>query len=442
MFWTAAERRLARVINWGWVLAYARRILIFSALVVGAANLLARIFLPRQQVLVFWWVISLVLLLVLLLAIVFARKRFSKVDDARVRLESALHLNSQLSAAHDQVGAYPSIPEKLHLPLKWKWENLLWSLLLSVLIVLSSDWIPLSHREPVRDYKAEKPKEIREMETWIDRLKQEDVVDEAALEKAEEKIEQLLQRPQEQWFQESSMEAAQHLREQLEQDLKKLAQNLKEAQDAVPKDYEDPKSSPLAHPQGMKAMQDALKNMMEKGLKPGEELSQKAEEALQQLSSLSPEDLEKLQEALEKNSKALQEALGNSPDLGEIAGEMLREGKGKTSGEEEKKGGGGEPGEGGIQRGPGEAPLVMKNEASTTSSQALDTIASRLDMERVAAGEALDERTVQPDPKKQQKESGGAEHGGGARTSTTGSNAPISPSLMPQEKAFLREVFR
>ncbi len=143
------------------------------------------------------------------------------------------------------------------------------------------------------------------------------MVDPQALEALEEKIDQLLQRPADDWYKASTLDAAGHLREQTAQALQNLAKDLATVENAVAQ----AQAFQEHLPEGLaEALQESLAEAL-RGLDLSDlPLNTAQRDLLRQLdmkslAKMTPEQLAELRETLKKNRAALarNNALKNSP---------------------------------------------------------------------------------------------------------------------------------
>ncbi|TLD68701.1 hypothetical protein FEM03_21190 [Phragmitibacter flavus] len=429
-FWQMASRRLARRINFGWWLDRWTGWVLGSALVGVVALLLAR-WLMLVEVRWVWMGIGALMFAGVMVAWGMERRRFESAVMARVRLEDALGMRSRLSAAAAGVGEWPEPREGLEFPVRWRWHRPVGVILFSGLMLWVAVLVPISAREVVEKRVIEKPTAVKEVEQWMAEIRKEEAVQEESVEEVEKKVADLLKRPAENWYEHGSLEAAGNLKEQTGEMLRELAQNLADAEQAASALQSAGAGLPQAAKDALaEKMKEAAQGMMAGGMKPNEQLLKQLQQmGAEGLQNLSDQQLKDLAQQLQKNSEALQEALKNAPQL-ELA---MCQGKGPGEGEEEG------PGRGGIDRGPGEAPLSLESEETNLNTKAMERLQAELDVSRLAPGDMMGTT----DGKHHVDETKtGTQQGGVIESAGDGGAAVWQNSLLPDERETLRRYFK
>ncbi len=445
-FWQSAVARLSRRIHLGWWLDAFLARLIPLALLGAVAVLFAR-----------WrWEIdtrpALAILgagvaLAALAALIGTRRRREPRAATQVRLEDALGLKTRLTAAAAGIGPWPRPLPDLLLPVAWRAGRPAGMALICVALLAAAFWVPITRHVAEAPRVIEPPSALREVQDWIDNVKKQEAVSEDSVNEIEEKVAELLQRPAQNWYEHASLEAAEHLRDITAQDLQQLTQNLADAERAASALAASAAGAGL--PQAAKdalsnLLQNASQSMQTAGMQPSADLL----DALKnldpsQLSSMSSEQMRDLANQLAQNQQALQEALKNSPklDLSGIPKGVCKQ-CGKSPGECQCQGDGEEegPGRGGISRGPGTAPLTFDDQDTQLDTQRVETLASRLDTQRLATGDALSvtDGATKVDPSAYQ----GPQQGGAVSSPGDGGNAVWQNTLLPAERETLKRFFK
>ncbi|MCB1225643.1 MAG: hypothetical protein KDK99_07545 [Verrucomicrobiales bacterium] len=427
-FWDRAVRRVSRRIHSGWWLDGWLAALIPTSLLAALVVLVVR---WRWESAMRWmpWTLGGLLLVTMAVAWWRMRRQAEPMEATRVRLEDALGLHAALSAAQAGAAPWPEAREPLPMPVVFRPQRPLAMALVGLLLVGAAWWVPVSRYVPPELRTIEKPAALREVEQWIDQVKEEDAVAEESAEEVEKEMQELLQRPATDWYEHAALEAADQLREMTAQDLEQLSQNLAAAEQA---------SSALAQghglPNGLKEslaqkLADASRQLQNGGMKPSQDLTN----ALRQLDpsslkGMSQQELQKLSDQLKKNSKALQEALKNSPNLKlcDCAGD--KPGKGKAYGQ------------GGPTRGPGEVPLSMEEDVTDLGTQRKEKLDGQLDLQRLAAADTVQVTDAAP------QVDAAADHspqaGGALRSAGDGGSSAWQDELVPTEREILKRYFR
>jgi hypothetical protein len=399
-YWIARARRLQLRVNVGWWLHYflpasiaigvigAAAILIArkSGWSLGAIELAIEILFSAAAIGSFW----------------LARGRFFSRRDALARLDLALGLFNRLTSASEGVGAWP--PQRAGGDrIRWRASLVMPPLLLAPLLLASAWWIPIAPAERTHSLATAEPIAWTEIEEILDELAQEEsVVDEPSLEEWRERLEELREQPEERWFEHSSLEAGDHLRDQLDGALTKLEEDLQQAQDALEK-------------RDGEAWKQAMQDLELGKLKVDPSLSRE----------LKAEELEALKKAIEDGVKNVKLARGDTREGEESDLLLLVEG--------DRAGGGG------VDRGRADAELSLRPDPTDASTGEAHNLASK-DLTRAALGDVIgtSEKEDEIDESKYRgpMKGGAIDHGGG------GGETVWKSSLPPSEQDFLERYFR
>jgi hypothetical protein len=429
-YWQSAVRSLARRVNLGWWLDCWQR----WVLALGIVGAIVVLYFRWQSLSPLAWIWMGLGGLVLLSALVSwwtARSHFESYETARIRLEDALDLKTRLSAASAGVGAWPEKREKLTLPVSWSWQKPLSMMLSAGVLLALATWIPITQASIAKKRIIEKPSEVKEVEQWVENLRQEDATQEDSLDEVEKKVAELLQRPSENWYEHGSLEAAGNLKEQTAEMLRELSENLADAEraasalqaagDALPQAAKDAIANELAN---------AAQGLKTGGMKPNEQLLKQLQQAgAQGLQNLTKEQMQELAKKMQQNSQALQEALKNSPELNLSQCQVCKPGEGKEG-----------PGKGGIQRGPGTAPLTFNQDETSLGTKKTESLVSNLDLERLAPGDVTGVQDAQHEVDKNLYQ--GPKQGGAIQNIGDGGAAVWQNSLLPEEREALKRYFK
>ncbi len=353
----------------------------------------------------------------------FSRGKFLSPSDALARLDADLRLNNRLiSAAHD-IGAWPASRADAALALRWNWRALLWPPIVSLLLLLAALWIPVpAFAEGVATPRVE-PSSWTATQEKIDEIRQQDVVQPEAIEELQQAVDALRKQPGEEWFRHESLEAGDHLQAQTEQALHALQKNLQAALTALDaaRQIEQSQVSALSDPIN-NALQQSLSGM-ELGalpLDPGllKELKKMDASKIRQLSA---EQFKELSGRLKKGAGGKEGFEGK----GEDALRALIDGTGS--------------GEGGVNRGPGTAPLNLKDTETQLGTTQTDTLQND-DLSRAALGDlmGLDTGEHQVDKAAWQ----GPQQGGSMVSPGSGGEAVWDQAATPAEQEALRRFFK
>jgi hypothetical protein len=443
-FWKAAARRLARRVNLGW---WSERWLtwIMSVGLLGAVAVLLARWKPLVALPWIWGGICVVLVAGGVAAWLAIRRRCESADAARIRLEDAMGLKARLSAAEAGVGNWPQPVETISLPVRWRWQRPVTVISLAGLMFLLAAFVPVTPALKDARHVIEKPSAVKDLEKWVEKLRQEKAVDEKSLDDLEKKMQDLLQRPSENWYEHGSLEAADNLKEQTEGQLRQMADNLADAERAASALSAMGESAPEAVKQALSdGLGAAAREMGSNGMKPGQQLLQQLQDAAGKgdlSNSLSPSAMKDLAKQLHDNESALQKALSESPgfDTSKIPTAVFGKGKG-SEGEQEGPDGDGAPGRGGANRGRGDAPMAFKPDATDLDTKKTETLPSHIDVQRIAPGDTL----AVTDGKHQVDKNAynGPKQGGNLQNTGDGGSAVWQNSLVPAEREALKKYFK
>ncbi|MDB6005296.1 MAG: hypothetical protein JWR15_2283, partial [Prosthecobacter sp.] len=353
---------------------------------------------------------------------------------ALVRLESKLHLHNALTTAMAGRGTWPALVNAADDGWRWRWQTVggpfaafAGSLALAILLPVAQD---VEAKGPTVE-----PQAWAQMEDWLEKLKEENIVTEEEKEEQLAKISDLRDQPPEKWFSHESLNAGDTLKEQLQRDIKQLAQNLSTAERSLNalKNYAD-QLSVEAKEQLLKDFDQALADMKSSSLELDPEML-KAIAGLdpKNLKGLSESQMKQLRESMKKKAGACNGMCKNPGFLGdgegeddELAGMLKQRGQGEV------------PGKGGIARGPGTAPLTLSDEENDFGTNKNEAV-SNTDMSRAQVGNML---ALQDGKHEVDKTSKAPQSAGAIQNAGQGGEQVWRESLTPDEKAVLKRVFK
>ena len=359
-----------------------------------------------------------------------SRRHFTSTEQALVWLEHRLRLNNRLTAASAGIGAWPEARREAVELLGWRMGRVVPAPLFSVTLMAAAAFIPVSpDREPMPPPVAS-PLAWTEMERWLEEVKQTELVDEQAVEAWEERVESLESQPKEEWYSHSSLEAGDSLREELASELRALERGLSEAESSLTELLElDQNASPekrrLAQKRLAKALDDLDLATLPLSRKVKRQLMTLARE--RKVKRLTKEQLEQLRERLRERRYA------NLPRPGDEAYAFLNPGgaDGMTSS--------GQPGKGGVNRGPGSAPIELAEERTELGTSRIEDVMGHEPLgtefgETVAVGIAEHDNDT----------SGfrGGQDAGAVAATGEGGELVWSQTLTPAERRVLKKYFK
>jgi hypothetical protein len=419
-FWVSRARRLALLVNLGWVLDDLFPASAFLAVAAAAMILILRR--TGLDASPFVFVLSALGAAVIAGSVLRARRRFFSLGDALARLDLILGLDNRLTSAMAGVTTWPE-PRAFDHRLRWRMASAA-PLGLAGSVVALALVVPVGEPPEVDRRPPAEPVAWTRVDDALEVL-EDGVADEAALEEWRRQLEDLRKRPSEEWFEHSSLEAGDSLEEGLRGSLSKLDRDLARTEDLLRRvDAAERSGEPADHLDG--AWKEALRDLDLGKLPIDRDLAKR-------LARLDPKDG---RPATKEELEALQKALAKGLEKVRLA-----EGEGKPSGEAVlvAAGGGDVPGIGEPSRGRADAPLWMRPEAAAVEPGSHENVASH-DPSRAAIGDvvglsskehAIDEAAYR-----------GPSTGGGIGSRGQGGEAVWRQALPPDEQEFLERYYR
>lgn len=443
-FWLKQAERLARRINLAWFLDGFAAPLMLTAALGSVLVLVFRREFPEFHPGMLIGCFGLLLLILAVVVLIRVRKRFEVPRQALVRIEASQGLNSALSAAYQGIVPWPDVPPTLTKSLRWHFPKTLTPPLAALLIMGLGLFIPIKARSSDQSTSLREPIAWSNLDSQLEQLAEDALVDEMYIEDTRKRLNELRAQEEEQWFSHSSLEATDSLMESNRSSVQDLQKNLDEAAESL-QNLAEPAEKLGAQEQAKLAedFQEALEGLKNGPMKPNQQL-------LDQLSQLNPHDLGKLNseqlQQLKENMENLQKSLSDACDQpgDDWSDQLLGEGEGEGEGQGNGAGGEGQgspesgegPGKGGIQRGPGHDPNVLRGQKDG------------LDVGDLTAVEAKDlSRSMPGDLLQLQDGTHTADQGasqpfvGGKATKGSGGDRVWRESLAPDEQRALKQYF-
>lgn len=351
-------------------------------------------------------------------SLVRASRRFISFAAAQAKLEDMLVLHNRLSAAAAGVGAWPPREAWRSGNWPWNWRRLGVLPTAGVCLLLAAVLIPISAQRSIALAPTAKPPALETVEEWLAELEKNEAVQPESLEPAQQQAQELARQDPKEWYSHASLEAADHLRAKLQTGLQSMAQNAGKLDTML---GEEPgQMSEAEATMWNQQMQSALASL--EGNLPS--LSRDLASQLRQmdaskLGKLSPEQLEALRKRLQEAQGTCKACLGTLPC----------EGEGKEG-----------PGRGGVQRGPGTAPLTFEPDATDLQTKKTEALEST-DYRDAALGDRLGMSDAQPevDPSVEVKTG----PGGSIGSAGAGADAVwLQQNVSPEERRRLRTFFQ
>jgi hypothetical protein len=263
----------------------------------------------------------------------------------------------------------------------------------------------------------EAPVSWRQTDEWIRSLKETEVAQAESVQPFQERLDRLRAQPSQSWYSESGLEAADSLRDQLRSEVRSLASDLDAAAGAL-----DGAASPGgASEADQRRIEAAARGLSSRSLRLRSDLLQQLRDAARPGRRLPPLDAASLARSLRENAGFCRLTLRECREGDANCLRMART----------------PPGRGGIQRGPGPAPLTLGPEASKEEPGRMEGV-SNPDLRRAALGDVVETTTgrhrVSVVPR-------GVTAGGTAAVGAGGEAVSRAP-LTPEERRILSRYFK
>jgi hypothetical protein len=445
--WTRQAATVARKINLAWWIETLSVPLVTVGLIGACVLLLVRREVPQSQP----WVLALAaggtVLLLGGIAWAVARRRFEQPEQSMVRIEASMRLRNALSAARAGVAPWPELPPQVDAGVDWAWQRVLVPPLAALAFLTAGLLIPVSARGTGTDPRPDQPLAWENLEADLERLGQEEVIDEAYLEEMRKKLEELRAQEEEDWFSHSSLEATDTLKKEHSGQVEKLERELGRADKALG-ELQKAGGMPAAQKERLLNQFDqALQGLQNGALKPNPGLLDQLKQLdPNNLGQMNPEQLQQLKENMQKAAQACKDCQGGGNNGGGGGGQgdewldELLDGDGQGQGEGDQPGGdkeGDGPGKGGVTRGPGHAPGVLGKEGEKIEIGDLTGLESK-DLSRSLPGDLLQLQDGEHDVDKTPV---GPRAGGATGSTGDGGDRVWKDALDPEEQKALKKFF-
>jgi len=448
--WTRQAATVARKINLAWWVETLSTPLVTVGLIGACVLLLVRREVPDSQP---WILASSAAAAVLLLggiAWLIARRRFEKPEQSMVRIEASMRLRNALSAARAGVAPWPELPPRVDAGVDWAWQRVIVPPLAALAFLTAGLLIPVSARSTAADDHPDQPLAWENLEADLERLDQEEVIDEAYIEEMRKKLEELRAQEEEDWFSHSSLEATDTLKKEHAGQVEKLERELGRADKALGDLQKNAGAMSAAEKDRLLNQFDqALQGLQNGGLKPNPGLLDQLKQLdPKNLGAMNPEQLQQLKENMKKAGKACKDCQGGGDGEGGGQGDewldelMDGEGNGEGGGQGKDKEGQGEKegkgaGSGGVDQGGGHAPGVLGKEGEKIQVGDLTPLESK-DLSRSLPGDLLQ---LQDGEHEVDKTAVGPRAGGATGATGDGGDRVWKDALDPEEQKALKKFF-
>jgi hypothetical protein len=370
-----------------------------------------------------WGGLAVTIFLTAVIVLWLARRRFFSGDEARVLLESQLRLDTRLTAASAGLVAWPPVPETLPEIVRWRLRLPAGWFFAAALLLVCAAFLPVPDLTTIARG-GEKPPALAQTEAMLDALAETKVAESAAVEQMAERARELANRPAEQQYSHSALEAADALRDQTAAAVSALSRNLEAASNALQSAENDALSKEAAG-----RLSAALTGLRDGALPANSELMKQLAGAESALNKLSPEQRKALGDALRDASQRAKGVAGAKGSGAPVARPDLDNPGGPNSV-------GGPGGKGG---GEASAPLALANQASDAGDGKSEAL-SAASLANLALGDKLGTTSgaheVDPD------KTSGPTSAGAIAAPAKGGEAVWVNRLTPAERAALKDFYK
>lgn len=349
-----------------------------------------------------------------------ARTKFLHLADALVRLEEVGRLHNRLTAANAGVGEWPQ-PAKVREPVRWRWSRLLGPFALSMILLMGAARLPVARARPHERF-TEQPHAWTQLESWLQTIEEAKLVEPEAVGKIREQLDELRDHPAEDWYKQHSLEAGDTLRDQTEQALRTMLQQLEKTDQAL---AAAAKTGEASSPAQLKALSDQLQNSLH-GLEMGNLPLNK--EMLTDLKKLSASKLK------QPSASQLSDMRAKVQAGARVAQQCVSPGANVKHALIEEK-----PGDGGPGGGGGPAPLALKQDPTNLRTKETDTV-SNDDVSQALPADLVGLERGEHDVDTAQEVRSRA--GGGIASAGEGGEAIRRESFTPEEREVLQRFFK
>lgn len=433
-WWLSQAKLTSRRINLAWWLESLAAPLIFSGLIGAVALLVIRnraIELPSSLLAM---IIGGSVIVVAAICWFIASRRFEKPESSLVRLEATMELKNALSAASAGVAPWPTPSPQVDPGVRWHWPRLVVPPLAALALLAAGLLIPVSSaKAPATP--PEQPQAWKQLDSSLEHLSKEELVDEKYLEEARRKLDELKAQKEEQWFSHSSLEATDSLKKEHRSEMDRVEQELERAQKALESLEKNAGTNQAEKERQLNEFQQALQGLQNGAMKPNPQLLEQLKQLdPQKLGQLSKEQMQQLRENLKKNAEGLKQGQGEGQG-DDWTDELLADESGEGKGQGNKPGEG--PGKGGVNRGPGHDPGVLGDEKDALETGDLTSVESR-DLSNALPGDLLQ---LQDGEHEVDQSGSRITQGGNTDATGAGGDRVWRDSLDPGEQRTLKKFF-
>ncbi len=429
-YWLERAETLSRRVNLGWFLQILSAPLLVYSVVAACAILIFRREIEGFSIPIAGAGVAAGLLIVVAVSLFFAIRRFEKPGSSLVRIEAGAGLNTALTSAHAGVASWPEPPAASPAALKWHLPKTFTPPLAALGLLALGLFIPISAKQQTAPPPSRQPQAWSQLDAQLEQLAEDAMVDEEHIEEMEKRLEELRAQEEQDWFSHASLEATDSLKESQNSNLENLERDLNEAGNALEALAKNADKMNAAQKQKLtEEFEQALQGLQNGAMKPNSELlDQLSKLDPNDLGKLTPEQMKELKENMEKLKESLENAGQGQAEGGDWADQLLGEGEGEGEGEG--------PAKGGINRGPGHDPNVLKNHKDPLDVGDLTALEAK-DLSRAIPGDLLQLQ----DGKHTVDEGVSKASAGGAGAQGKGGDRVWKDSLAPDEQRALKKYF-
>ena len=349
-----------------------------------------------------------------------ARHGFFTPAEARVFIESQLHLDSRLTAAELGLVPWPPAPQAISPVVRWRLRTPAGWVGASVILIVFAVLAPVP-RDGANNRPSGPPPALVQTEAMLDALKEMNVAEPQAIEQLQERARELARRPSDEQYSHSALEAADALRNQTVISAAGLARGLDSAANAMRSANNE---ADMSGPAGQ--LSAALSGLRDGVLPANKELLSNLPASAADLKNLTPEQRAELAQQLADAANSLN---GITGAFG--AGARVAEPDPNTDGETLAGGG---PGGGGPS-----APLMLNAQQSDAGDGKSEALSGDV-LKRFSLGDKLGTTSSAHDVDPNKAEAPSV--AGAVASPAAGGEAVWVNRLTPAERAALKNFFK
>ncbi|WOO39710.1 hypothetical protein [Rubellicoccus peritrichatus] len=421
-YWKSRARFLALGVNFAWCWQRFLPVIVVLNLIFSAFLLVAR----RAE----WglstalWIYLGCLILSSIIAFLMARGRFFTEREALLRLETAMGLKNRLTAAASGAISWPKPMKVSGSAVGIRLRPLVLPLAVSLVFLMLGLWMPIRSAPNTVDHGTmAEPTAWKEVAEWAEIIREERLIDPKAAEVLEEQLDELRDLPANEWYKQGSLEAGESLREETRIAMQALARRMQSTSAFL---EEMSKGTAGMSTAQLESLDKAWANQLQQL-----EMSQLAidPQTLAQLKNLSFKNLQQLSaEDLKNMCEQFKQCAGSCAGAASLAELDLEKITLKI-----------QQMCSGINRGPGPAPLILKDEGTDLATAEREGVSNQ-DLRNATLGEtvAVSSRPGNED----EKTFSGSQRIDDTAQAGIGGDAVWRESFTPQEREALQRYFK